>query len=241
VSTSHDPSFSDYQEQALQYSEIVDPLDPQCFIRIPTLAIKGASELLTHALDDLGLTISTGPVVDFRVREFWLSEPRAACAPMLYAHHFKGGCFTWPKKHKKPNAVRLTDETRKWLMPRGCYTITKRFSAKEEKRRLVAYVVDPALLPYDLYGFENHLNVFHQAKRGLAPDLARGLALFLNSTAAERSFRNFSGHTQVNATDLRSMRYPNRSLLMKFGEWARSHEHVDQDMIDNYIDSQHGE
>jgi tRNA1(Val) A37 N6-methylase TrmN6 len=241
VSTSQDAGFSDYNEQEIAYSEIVEIEDPQFFIRVPTLKVNGESELFSHTLGDLGLTVSTGPVVDFRVRDFWLSEPQSECAPMLYAHHFKGGSLTWPKKHKKPNAVRLNDETRKWLMPRGCYTITKRFSAKEERRRLVAYVVDPQHLPYELYGFENHLNVFHAAKSGMDPDIAQGLALFLNSTLADNSFRNFSGHTQVNATDLRSMRYPSKRLLKKFGIWAQSRLLLSQEMVDAYIESQHGE
>ena len=31
-----------------------------------------------------------------------------------------------------------------------------------------------------MLGFENHLNVFHENKRGLPEALARGLAVFLN-------------------------------------------------------------
>lgn len=78
-------------------------------------------------------------------------------------------------------------KTRKWLLQRGCYT--KRFSAKEERRRLVAYVVEPEHLPHEHYGFENHLNVFHSGKTALSAELAHGLALFLNSTAADEYFR----------------------------------------------------
>ncbi len=241
ISNSHDSSFEDYQERQLRFEQIVDPKDKEFFIRIPTQAVGFAESLFSHSLDDLGLSVSTGPVVDFRVREHWLDRPDSSSVPLLYAHHFKGGRFVWPKEHKKPNAIRLNNETRKWLMPRGCYAITKRFSAKEERRRLVAFVVDPSLLPYEQYGFENHLNVFHSDKRGLQPDLARGLALFLNSSVADRYFRNFSGHTQVNATDLRSMKYPSRNLLMKFGAWAGLIQPPTQDSIDEYIESQHGE
>ena len=65
--------------------------------------------------------------------------------------------------------------------------------------------------------FENHLNVFHYANQGLPKDLARGLAAFLNTTLVDEYFRQFSGHTQVNATDLRKLRYPRRSALQAIG------------------------
>ena len=51
--------------------------------------------------------------------------------------------------------------------------------------------------------------------------LARGLVAFLNSTPVDQFFRQFSGHTQVNATDLRNMRYPSLDALLRLGAaWA---------------------
>lgn len=240
ISTSHDATMSDYQERKFPFSAVVKPEDPECFIHIPTIAVDADSPLFSKTLKDLGIAVATGPVVDFRLKDHWLPEPQGNCAPLLYAHHFRGGKFTWWIPHKKPNAVALNDETRKWLMPRGFYTITKRFSSKEERRRLVAYVVDPSNLPYEHIGFENHLNVFHKDKNGLGEDLAYGLALFLNSTIADQHFRNFSGHTQVNATDLRSMLYPNRKDLERFGKWAKKQANPTQEQIDAIIEGRNG-
>ena len=47
--------------------------------------------------------------------------------------------------------------------------------------------------------------------------LAKGLAAFLNSRLVDSYFRQFSGHTQVNATDLRSLRYPAWDELVALG------------------------
>ncbi len=38
-------------------------------------------------------------------------------------------------------------------MPQGFYVLTKRFSGKEERRRVVAFVIDPSELPAPFYGF----------------------------------------------------------------------------------------
>jgi hypothetical protein len=84
-----------------------------------------------------------------------------------------------------------------------------------------------------LLGFENHLNVFHEDKHGLPEDLAFGLAVFLNTTAVDDNFRRFNGHTQVNATDLRLMKYPDRQRLLALGEWAHNQPQLTQAIVDD--------
>ncbi|MHC5720660.1 MAG: adenine methyltransferase, partial [Nostoc sp.] len=46
---------------------------------------------------------------------------------------------------------------------------------------------------------------------------ARGLAVYLNSTLVDAFFRLFNGHTQVNATDLRKLKYPCMEQLLSLG------------------------
>jgi hypothetical protein len=152
---------------------------------------------------------------------------------LLYPGHFSNG-VKWPiEGMKKPNAILNTAETQKWLYPKGFYCVVRRFSSKEEKRRIIANVVEPYMFDgVSMLGFENHLNLFHDGKRGLPEALARGLAVYLNSTAVDESFRCFSGHTQVNATDLRLMKYPSRDALIRIGEWAIRHGMPAHDQID---------
>ena len=129
----------------------------------------------------------------------------------------------WPLQGaKKPNAIVSSDKTQDLLVPAGYYVLTKRFTAKEERRRIVGAIYDPTRIDAPLVGFENHLNYFHSRGRGLSPDLARGLAVFLNSSLLDRYFRLFSGHTQVNATDLRKMRYPSREQMLRLGRAMRT-------------------
>lgn len=239
VSSSNDATFGDYAEKAVNFDQVVKPSDREKFIHIPLAEVESNSVVFRHTLRELGLDVATGPVVDFRLRVHWLPEPERGAAPLLYAHHFSEGEITWPRSHKKPNALRVNEETLKWLMPAGWYTVVRRFSSKEERRRIVSYVVDPGKLPSQWYGFENHLNVLHANKGGLAPDVARGLAVFLNSTIVDRHFRTFSGHTQVNATDLRAMRFPDRKTLVRLGNWASKRSHLSQEAIDGYLEDLH--
>lgn len=241
ISTSGDGTFSDYAESSYEFDKIVYPDDDEQFIHIPT---GGADELLAshafaHKLSDLGLSVSTGPVVDFRLRGAMCAPEDKGAVPLLYSSHFLNDDLVWPKENfKKSNAIRRDASTEKWFYPNGFYSVIRRFSSKEERRRIVANLLDPAKLPpFEVIGFENHLNVIHQGKRPLPEDVARGITVFLNATAVDLYFRRFNGHTQVNATDLRTMRFPSLAAIKKLGTWAKKQGRLTQEQIDAKVDS----
>lgn len=240
VSTSTDDSFFDLTEYDCSFDRIVLPGDTERFIRIPTSPERNALELSSSigcSLADLGISVSTGPVVDFRLRPYLRDMPGENTVPLLYPAHFSGQNTEWPKCGlRKPNAIVHNDATKKLLYPSGVYTVVRRFSSKEERRRVVASVVTADCFPNaSAIGFENHLNVFHDRKQGLPEDLARGLAVFLNSTVVDKSFRLFNGHTQVNATDLRLMKYPSKADLITLGKWAKHYRDLTQELIDERV------
>ena len=67
----------------------------------------------------------------------------------------------------------------------------------------------------------------------------RDWLFILNSSLFDQYFRLFSGHTQVNATDLRKMRYPTREQLIRMGnhidQWL-----PDQETLDAILDKECG-
>jgi adenine-specific DNA-methyltransferase len=203
------------------FSDVVCPGDPERFIHLVTShedkrVRNVVAEFLT-SLSDLGLTVSTGRVVDFRARDFLRQNPSDDTVPLIYPSHFNGGFIHWPKNGRKPNAIVSGPDTADLLVPAGIYVLVKRFTTKEETRRIVACIYDPDRISAPLVGFENHLNYFHARGGGLDMRLAKGLAAFLNSGMVDNYFRQFNGHTQVNATDLRSLKYPTRAQLLALG------------------------
>lgn len=237
VSTSTDSSFSDLATHEHPFDRIVFPDDPERFIHVPTTTEKSAIELspaVRYSLADIGVKVSTGPVVDFRLKAHLRDMPEPGTVPLIYPGHLSMTGTVWPVPGlKKPNAIMRNDETEKWLYPNGFYCLVRRFSSKEEKRRVVASVVDPSAFgDHSVLGFENHMNLFHEDKHGLPEALARGLTVFLNTTAVDEYFRRFNGHTQVNATDLKRMKYPSRDTLIQLGEWAMQQGTLTQDQID---------
>lgn len=220
--------------------EVVCSDDPELFIHITATEKCGAIALrarsLPCSLEDLDIQVSTGRVVDFRAKEYLAMEPDSSTVPLIYPAHFEQGNIVWPKNnHRKPNALIYCPETKDLAVPSGVYTLAKRFSSKEERRRIVAAVYDPKKIQADNVGFENHLNYFHCHGQGLTRNLAKGLALFLNSSLVDQYFRQFNGHTQVNATDLRTLRYPTKKQLNLLGKHFKS-QLPSQEKIDRLID-----
>ncbi|HET9254576.1 MAG TPA: N-6 DNA methylase, partial [Pseudonocardiaceae bacterium] len=226
-------------ERIVSYNEVVRPGDGQRFIRIladdrDTVTAQTIADL-PATLPDLGIQVSTGKVVDFRARENLRKIPEPDSVPLIYPGNVRSGVIEWPRKIRKDQAfvVRSQAEEKKFLLPTGFYVAVKRFSAKEERRRVVAAVWDPGQRA-SAVAFENHLNIFHANGAGLGRDLAVGLCYWLNSSLVDDFFRTFSGHTQVNATDLRTLRFPPLGVL-KFLGYGQEMLLPTQDEIDRLI------
>jgi adenine-specific DNA-methyltransferase len=243
LSSSHGLPSGNGRARTVPYSRVLDPADSGRVVHLALDVadddVRGAVMGLPATLTGLGVGVSTGRVVDFRARDFLRKDPTEDTVPLIYPVHFNGGCVHWPYPgSRKPNALLAVSETEEMMVPNGVYVLVKRFTAKEERRRVVATVFRPVgnLASFATVGFENHLNYFHQGGGGMDGRLAAGLALYLNSTVVDSYFRQFSGHTQVNATDLRGLRYPSRGQLCKLAEVAAAGLR-DQGAIDSAVES----
>jgi adenine-specific DNA-methyltransferase len=239
ISSSTGPDDDQLSYREVPYEQVVRPHDPDSFIHLVADEVQAQIAIrmcgLEKRLGDINLTVSTGRVVDFRATQFIRQTPGPSTVPLIYPTHFERGFVRWPKDSRKPNAMEILPGVEELLVPSEPYVLVKRFSAKEESRRVVAAVYDPERLPGEQVGFENHLNYFHREGHGLPMALSKGLAVFLNSTLVDLYFRQFNGHTQVNATDLRSLRYPTEEQLLKLGAGMKD-ELPDQDQIDNAVE-----
>jgi adenine-specific DNA-methyltransferase len=240
ISTSLGSGDEDVHEERVPFRHIVRPDDADAFIRIisgaPDVAAATRMAGLECSLPGTGAAVSTGRVVDFRVREHLRESVADGTVPLIYPHHLRPGRVRLEEpRRKKPAALAVNSKTRKMLLPAGNYVLVKRFSSKEERRRIVAAVLEVDDLEAAEVAVENHVNVFHHAGTGLPLDLAWGIAAYLNTTAVDAFFRQFNGHTQVNATDLRSLNYPTVRQLERLGAAAREIEHT-QEAIDALFD-----
>lgn len=229
ISTSNNADFNRAAKRNIPYNYVVLPGDTDSFIHLidndEGLSVMNQMANFRTNLCELGLNVSTGPVVEYRARQYILNNPESGIAPLIHSCNFYNGLVCWPSSDSnKSNAILLSNETKDFLIRSGYYVLTKRISSKEEHRRVVAVLYDPNdcnMNQYPLVGIENHLNYFHSMGAGMQEDLAKGLSIYLNSTIVDQYFRLFNGHTQVNATDLRKIGYPLRNQLLRLGQLVK--------------------
>ncbi len=186
-----------------------------------------------------GFEISTGPVVPFRAVPLLdkTGQVPGNHAPLLWLEHVSAMKIRWPLPgQRKPQYIRITDSSLKLLVPNKNYVLIRRFSAKEEKRRLVAAPFLNADLKSAWLGLENHLNYVHRPGGELTEEEAWGLAVLYNSSILDSYFRTMNGNTQVSATELRSMPLPDRDAFLALGRAAMALRHSSEE-IDSMVAS----
>lgn len=226
-------------------SIIVDETNDAGFIRVPES--KEDAELLEFVehmestFTDNGYIISTGPVVSHRATEHITEKDDFYnTVPLLKMHNVKLFKTEWTGTNKKDSRLRLFDGHNKITTRNQRLIVLKRFTSKEEARRLVAGIHSPTFITGEVVAFENHLNLVSHHTDELSQVEANGLALLLNSTLVDRYFRCISGNTQVNATEVRLLKMPSREDIRKIGEHYHEGEAISQQGVDDIVNEQLG-
>jgi len=211
--------------QRVQRRLIIDDTQKDPLLHLPTsdidMHLLEAFKRWKNSLATYGLEISTGPVVPFRALDALTTAENVehgTAVPLLWLQHIRHMSITWPLENfDKPQAVFLR-EGQGQLVKNVTQIILRRFSAKEEPRRITAAVLSARTFGTDLIALENHLNYLYRPGGTLSYEEAVGLAAFLNSSLVDRYFRIMSGNTQVSATELRNLPLPSHEYLVRIGE-----------------------
>jgi len=178
-----------------------------------------------ESVDTYGLEVSTGPVVPFRAIELLCDVAKAKdgqAVPLLWLQHVQPNRVTWPLLTlKKQQAILNKNTAAKLLVRLGNFVLIRRFSAKEERRRLIAAPLLRETFPHASIGLENHLNYLRKKRGDLTPDETVGLAAIYNSAVIDRYFRIVNGNTQVNASELRRIPLPPMGVIREIGRTIR--------------------
>ena len=184
-----------------------------------------------NTLRSLGLNISTGPVIPFRATELVDNE---GCVPethvpLVWMNHIRAMRVKWPLNQQKPEYIKRK-RAKALLVPNNNYVLMRRFSAKEETRRLIAAPYIAGDFPVPEIGIENHLNYIYRPGGILSEEEAWGLAAFYNSNILDSYFRCVNGNTQVSATELRAMPLPKHNLILALGNKVKRLEDPIQEL-----------
>ncbi len=199
----------------LPLNQVIGQDDEQMIALPVDTSILGSAQW-NAVLSTYGLKVSTGPVVAFRARQHILKAASTNSVPLLWMQHINHMRISWPI-NKKREHISSNGETAWMLVPNKNLVVMRRFSPKEDSRRITAAPYLAGTLPATALGLENHTNYIYRPGGELSDEEAKGLAAFLNSHIVDKYFQTSAGNTQVNATDLRKLPLPPLDLLVDIG------------------------
>lgn len=147
-----------------------------------------------------GYVFKTGPVVEFRNKEYLNKN---ADIRMYRAAHVVNGKCIFPANTDKHQFI--SKEAKNLMVPNSPTVFVKRITSKEEMKRLQCCAYIPC--SEDKYiSVENHLNYLTRAdnKPLTVPEVIR-ICDILNSDLYDTYYRVLGGSTQVNAGDLNKL------------------------------------
>lgn len=184
---------------------------------------------------DQGLWVSTGKLVWFRNRDVLSDAEEPGGHPLYWSDNQNGMMTVHPVECDREQWVTEKADTRSIVLPAGSYCLVNRFSAKEQQRRIYASYLHSGVE----FVADNKLNYVHQGtSRHTVPlndKVARGVTLWLSSSIVDEWYRQVSGSTQVNATDLRQLPCPSKSQLAALADRLPVDNDVSQSRIDEMI------
>jgi adenine-specific DNA-methyltransferase len=239
LTTSHGRDLADVERTSAEYEKVLDNSKGAQIVRVATSSfehdIVETLDALPSRLRDLEIEVSTGPVVTFRSTDYLRYERSEDTAPLLWMHNVRPFVTQYPPRKRKPAHIAVGEGSMRLLLPAKRYILLKRFTAKEEKKRLVAGIMEASDSYSQWVGLENHLNYVYRRGGDITRIEAIGLAAYFNSVLLDRYFRTVSGNTQVNAAEMRRMPMPDRQVLMTIGNEVALAQELDFCTIERVV------
>ena len=169
-------------------------------------------------LPDEGFRMRTGIVVDFRQENELRRQPGEHIVPLFYSQHICNGRVNHNPSGKDYDWI--VDSKPGLIQRNKNYVFCKRFTAKEEVRRLQCGIYIAEDFPqYDFIGTQNKIN-YVDFTNGANMDLpaAYGIFALLNSTLFDKYYRILNGSTQVNSSEVNSIPVPPANVIRQIGQ-----------------------
>ena len=213
TTTESSAKFSKKTTHTVPYSLVFSPthtiLPVSNKIEIDTVTTVSS---FTNTLSSLHLPMKTGLVVNFRNQDILRDDETVNTIPVFYPHHIQNGTIQFPKSIKQQYLLPIRKGI---IQPNANYLFVKRFTSKEEPRRLQCGIYLKDRFPqYPYISTQDKLNFISTSSLVTL----FGLYVLFNSTLYDRYYRILDGSTQINSTEINQIPVPSLTIIDTMGE-----------------------
>lgn len=220
TSTQTNNDFNEITEINVPYNAVVS--GKNLYVYLPTsmqdVEVIQMINRYEKTLPDEGIKMHTGIVVNFRQWKELKKEPGEHTLPLFYSQNIRNGRVNHNPTGKEYDWI--ADSKPGLIQKNQNYVFCKRFTAKEERRRLQCGIyLARDFSEYKFIGTQNKINYVDRIdKKEMSVPLTYGIYVLLNSTLFDMYYRILNGSTQVNSTEINNIPVPPISAIEAMGE-----------------------
>lgn len=218
-------SFNDYAPFSINFEDLI--FDNHSFSilvpkKVEDVLILNDMSTLDYTLDDLGLKVSVGPIVQFR------NEPdirrdiyKENYAPLLIGADLQNNntLMYFERENKRKTHNKSISSKNKLLLKNSNYLLIRKVTAKDDIDLVITCVLEKNYFKHELLGLDNNLLYIHKIdKTEMSLDLCYGLYCFINSKQFKSLYSMINGTHTINVSDFNNIKFPSLSILSNIGK-----------------------
>ncbi|MCT8978695.1 Eco57I restriction-modification methylase domain-containing protein [Clostridium sp. CX1] len=178
-------------------------------------------ENFKYSLDELGISVSVGPIVQFR-NESYLSDKsyESSFAPLLVGKDIlENEIIYYHRENTRKTHNKSISEKAKNLVKNSNYLLLRKVTAKDDKDPIVSAVLKKDFFNHELLGIDNNLLYFHSKDplKELSIEECYGLFCYINSNYFNQLYSLINANHTINVSDFNNIKFPGINLIKEMG------------------------
>ena len=177
---------------------------------------------LNYTLENLGLKISVGPIVQFRNKSDIRQDIyNANYAPLLISADIQSSnnIKYFERENKRKTHNKSVSSKNKYLIKNSNYLIIRKITAKDDIDLVVSCILDKNYFKHNYLGLDNNLLYIHNIdKSEMNLELCYGIYCFINSKQFKTLYFMINGTHTINVSDFNNIKFPSLSILVEIGK-----------------------
>ena len=188
----------------------------------------------SETLKSLGLQMKTGLLIGFRNLTMFTEKTSGDAVPVFYSFNIENGFVYFDESRE--NAF-ICNSQQGLLQENKNYLFVKRFTTKEEQRRLQAGIYLKSNFPrFSEISTDNKIN-FIDIPSHYGDSIVYGLYALFNSTIYDTYYRVLNGSTQVNSSEMNAIPVPDINTIMSIGDELQKKDDVSTATCDSILEA----